>query len=116
MKIIYRLLSGVMVAGFLCLSSATYAQQAKSPVVTGKDRLAQFEKYTAMKSASSFKDLKWQFLGPTNISGRCTDIAVMEPRGKYYTMYVATASGGVWKTVNDGVTWEPIFDQQVAHH
>ncbi len=114
MNIPYRLLTGLFVAGFLSVSISTFAQQAKSPVVSGKDRLAQFDKYTAMKSASSFKDLKWQFLGPTNISGRCTDVAVMEPRGKFYTMYVATASGGVWKTMNEGVTWEPIFDQQVS--
>lgn len=110
----YRLLTGILVAGLLAFSPAIHAQQAKSPVLTGKDRLAQFEKYSAMKTASTFKDLKWQFLGPTNISGRCTDVAVVEPRGKNYTMYVATASGGVWKTVNDGVTWEPVFDQQVS--
>ncbi|MFA5814866.1 MAG: hypothetical protein WC865_04530 [Bacteroidales bacterium] len=95
-------------------ASMTYSQQAKSPILTGKERLAQFDKYQAMKSASAFKDLIWQFLGPTNISGRCTDVAVVEPRGKSYTMYVATASGGVWKTENEGVTWAPVFDQQVS--
>ncbi|MCX6226424.1 MAG: hypothetical protein NTV01_17025 [Bacteroidia bacterium] len=114
MKKINRLVTGLMVAGILTLAPMTYAQQAKSPILTGKERLVQFDKYLAMKSASTYKDLKWQFLGPTNISGRCTDFAVVEPRGKSYTMYVATASGGVWKTVNEGVTWEPVFDQQVS--
>ena len=47
-----------------------------------------------MKQASPFKDLTWQFLGPTNISGRVTDVAVVTPRGKSYTIYVATATGG----------------------
>ena len=60
-----------------------------------------------MKKASPFKDLKWQFLGPTNISGRVTDVAVVTPRGKSYTIYVATATGGLWKTENEGVTWSP---------
>jgi photosystem II stability/assembly factor-like uncharacterized protein len=64
-----------------------------------------------MKNNSKFKDLKWQFLGPTNVSGRITDIAVVAPKGKNYTMYVAAASGGVWKTENEGVTWSPIFEQ-----
>jgi len=109
-----RLLTGFMAAGLLTLAPMTHAQQAKSPLLTGKERLAQFEKYQAMKSVSAYKEMKWQFLGPTNISGRCTDVAVVEPRGKSYTMYVATASGGVWKTINEGVTWEPVFDQQVS--
>jgi photosystem II stability/assembly factor-like uncharacterized protein len=64
-----------------------------------------------MKLASPFKDLKWQFLGPKNVSGRCTDIAVVAPKGKNYTIYVATASGGLWKTDNEATTWEPVFDQ-----
>ena len=114
MNRINRFTKGLLVAGMIILAPATFAQQAKSPVLTGKDRLAQFEKYQEMKTASSFKDLKWQFVGPTNISGRCTDVAVVEPRGKSYTMYVATASGGVWKTDNEGVTWTPVFDQQVS--
>ena len=46
-------------------------------------------------------------LGPTNVSGRSTDVAVVTPKGKSYTIYVATASGGVWKTENEGLTWEP---------
>jgi photosystem II stability/assembly factor-like uncharacterized protein len=98
----------------LLLSSTAFAQQAKSPVLTGKERLDRFAKYQSMKAESSFRDLKWQFVGPTNISGRCTDIAVVEPRGESYTMYVASASGGVWKTENEGTTWDPVFDQQVS--
>jgi photosystem II stability/assembly factor-like uncharacterized protein len=49
-------------------------------------------------------------LGPANMSGRITDVAVVESRPT--TMYVASASGGVWKTVNNGITWTPIFDNQ----
>jgi photosystem II stability/assembly factor-like uncharacterized protein len=63
-----------------------------------------------MQENSSFKDLKWQHVGPTNISGRCIDVDVVVPKGGSYTIYVATASGGLWKTVNEGTTWEPIFE------
>lgn len=114
MNKINRFVTWSMAAGLLSLAPAAYSQQAKSPILTGEERLAQFDKYKALKSSSPFKDLNWQFLGPTNISGRCTDVAVVEPHGKSYTMYVATASGGVWKTVNEGVTWDPVFDQQVS--
>ncbi len=104
----------LLAMGWLVMIPALHAQQAKSPVLDGKARLAAFQKFTEMQSASSFKDQKWQFLGPNNISGRCTDVAVVEPKGKSYVMYVATASGGVWKTENEGETWVPVFDQQAS--
>ncbi|MEA3421804.1 MAG: hypothetical protein U9Q97_09055, partial [Acidobacteriota bacterium] len=74
-------------------------------------RMEWFAQHVDMKKSSKFKDLKWQFIGPTNVSGRCTDIAVITPKGENYTIYVGAASGGVWKTENEGTTWEPIFDQ-----
>jgi photosystem II stability/assembly factor-like uncharacterized protein len=105
----------------LCLLSMTLlafpvqAKKAKTPErIISTDpalRLQWFEKQLEMKKNSPYKDLKWQFLGPKNVSGRCTDIAVVRPKGKNYTIYVGTASGGLWKTDNEGTTWEPIFDQ-----
>ncbi|MCX6565951.1 MAG: hypothetical protein NTW38_05940 [Candidatus Aminicenantes bacterium] len=99
----------------LALAVLIFPQQAKKPVrITTTDpavRLQAYEKHVEMKAASKFKDLKWQFLGPKNQSGRCTDVAVASPKGKTYTMYVATASGGAWKTTNEGTTWVPVFDQ-----
>ncbi len=70
-----------------------------------------YEAHVAMAEASPFKNLPWQFVGPTNISGRMTDIAVVTPKGESYTIFVAGASGGVWRTRNEGVTWEPVFEQ-----
>jgi photosystem II stability/assembly factor-like uncharacterized protein len=58
--------------------------------------------------------MKWQFLGPVNVSGRCTAVAVVAPKGKNYTIYAATASGGLWRTMNEGTTWEPLFDNAPA--
>ncbi len=57
-----------------------------------------------------YKNLKWRLLGPAHMSGRITDIAVS--KFDKYTIYCATATGGIWKTVNNGITWEPIFDRQ----
>ena len=80
--------------------------QATDPAI----RLQGFAAYREMLKSSPFSSLNWSHIGPTNVSGRSTDIAVLGPRGKSYTIYVATASGGVWKTVNEGTTWEPVFD------
>lgn len=81
---------------------------------SAEDRLAWYKKHTEMKESSPHKNLKWQFLGPTNISGRVTDVAVTTPRSNTYSIYAATASGGVWKTENEGTTWKPVFEHGVS--
>ena len=60
--------------------------------------------------ASPLASLPFRALGPAVTSGRVGDIAV-DPR-KHDTWYVAVACGGLWKTVNGGTTWAPIFDKQ----
>ncbi len=86
--------------------------QTKSPVESGKEKLLMYQSHEEMRESSSFKELHWQFIGPTNISGRCTDVEAVGPKGKNYTIWVATASGGVWKSINEGVTFEPVFEHQ----
>ena len=63
--------------------------------------------------SSTFSGLRFRAIGPAFISGRVTDIAINPTNRKEY--YVAVASGGVWKTVNSGTTWEPIFDDQASY-
>ncbi|MBN2173702.1 MAG: hypothetical protein JW731_06205, partial [Bacteroidales bacterium] len=79
-----------------------------------KDRLVWYNKHVKMTDESMFKNLQWQFVGPTNISGRMTDVEVVTPKGKNYTVYVGCASGGVWKTQNEGITWEPVFEHAMS--
>ncbi len=52
----------------------------------------------------------WQFSGPLNIGGRITDIEIPSSQSDVY--YVGAASGGIFKTVNGGADWTPIFDDQ----
>jgi photosystem II stability/assembly factor-like uncharacterized protein len=51
----------------------------------------------------------WRWVGPVNFSGRITEFAV--PRGQTTTYYVLAASGGLWKTVDAGTHFEPIFEK-----
>ena len=62
---------------------------------------------------STFEGLKLRNIGPAFMSGRIADIAI-HPENEN-TWYVAVGSGGVWKTVNSGTTWTPIFDKQVSY-
>ncbi|NNE03397.1 MAG: glycosyl hydrolase, partial [Eudoraea sp.] len=57
--------------------------------------------------------LKWRNVGPALTSGRISDFAFNPDNPFEY--YVAVSSGGVWKTVNSGVTYEPIFDSEGSY-
>jgi photosystem II stability/assembly factor-like uncharacterized protein len=74
-------------------------------------RVEGFELYGKMLQTSKFKDLKWQWIGPKNVSGRMTAVAVVAPKGRNYALYAGSASGGLWKTENEGTTWAPVFDK-----
>jgi len=61
----------------------------------------------------SLSGLKFRSIGPAVTSGRIADVAVDPNNRSIY--YVATASGGVWKTVNAGTIYEPLFDTQGSY-
>src|SRR5690606_4410803 len=54
--------------------------------------------------------LELRELGPAVMGGRVSDIAV-DPTNPT-TYYIGFASGGLWKTDNQGMTWTPLFDDQ----
>lgn len=68
-----------------------------------------YDAYQAMRRSSPYRAIPWQYLGPTNISGRATDIAVAD-RGGSRRIYVGYATSGVWKSDDNGATWQSIFD------
>jgi len=59
--------------------------------------------------SSQLSGLKFRNIGPALTSGRVADIAVNP--NNYNEYYLAIASGGVWKTTNHGVSYQPIFDK-----
>ena len=81
-------------------------------VLTPAELSAQDKPDTLLK-ASTFSGLKFRNIGPALTSGRIADIAI-HPKNQN-VMYVAVGSGGVWKTVNAGTTWTPIFDHQASY-
>lgn len=54
--------------------------------------------------------LEWRSIGPAIFAGRVTDVEGVP--GNPRIVYVASASGGLWKTINGGITWQPIFERQ----
>jgi photosystem II stability/assembly factor-like uncharacterized protein len=74
---------------------------------------AQPPKSDGERTTSPFKGLELRNIGPAFMSGRIADIAI-HPADQS-TWYVAAGSGGVWKTVNSGTTWKPIFEDQGSY-
>jgi photosystem II stability/assembly factor-like uncharacterized protein len=59
---------------------------------------------------AQFQNLRFRSIGPAVMGGRIHDIEAL-PRNPA-VVYVASASGGLWKSINKGTTWTPIFDDQ----
>jgi photosystem II stability/assembly factor-like uncharacterized protein len=64
-------------------------------------------------SSGTFSGMKLRNIGPSFVSGRVVDFAV-NPRDKA-EYYVAAASGGVWKTSNNGISWTPVFEAEGSY-
>ena len=75
---------------------ATMAQEKKDPFKAG-----------------TFRGMKFRSIGPALTSGRISDFAINPENHSEY--YVATSSGGVWKTRNAGTSYTPIFDNQASY-
>ena len=62
----------------------------------------------AAAAADPFAGLVFRNIGPATMGGRVDDLAVLESNPAVF--YVGTATGGLWKTVNNGTTWDVVFD------
>jgi photosystem II stability/assembly factor-like uncharacterized protein len=93
-----------MVFALAALSSASQFSHS-SQALTSNQRQA-----AAALSEDTLRSLVWRSVGPAHPSGRITDVAV--PAREKLTVYCATATGGLWKSVNNGTTWAPIFDRE----
>ncbi|MFY0592336.1 VPS10 domain-containing protein [Roseivirga sp.] len=60
--------------------------------------------------AQVVESIKFREIGPTRQGGRYVDFAVVDKSPK--VIYAATASGGLWKTVNNGQSWKSLFDNE----
>ena len=85
----------IMAAGILCVTAAFVTPAGPGEQSSPMDKL---------------KNLEFREIGPAVMGGRIDDFAVVESNPNI--VYAGTASGGVWKTTNNGTTWEPVFDKE----
>ncbi len=93
----------------LVVGAAGTAYGQSNPFDSGSGKASAPARPASEGPLASFLDaLQPRQLGPTNMGGRIMDFAVYEKRPELF--YVATASGGIWKTENAGTTMSCVFD------
>lgn len=75
-------------------------------------RFEGYQQKLKLLELSPFKNIQFENIGPTIMSGRAVDIDVSPLDPTHF--YVAYASGGLWKTTNNGISFTPIFDNQIT--
>lgn len=105
-----RILVGfLLAASFLAVDADARRPRPAGP--TDLDaRLAAWDFHRQLDEQSLFRGLPWRSVGPIAMGGRLVDIEVHPVRP--YTFYVAYASGGLWRTENNGLSFEALFDEQ----
>ena len=109
-------LSAVLIAALLWVapSHAQDAPTMDAPVsATPADaRMDGYQQRQALLDRSLVKNVPLNNIGPTVMSGRVVDVDVNPDDPTHF--YVAYASGGLWKTTNNGRSFTPLFDEQAS--
>ena len=97
---------------FLCLPVFLFAQQTRPPFTPATERIQSQQQKTPLLENSLVANVPFRSIGPSVFSGRVADVDVWEQDPTHF--YVAYASGGLWKTVNNGQSFTPLFDNEMA--
>ena len=95
----------LLLGAALIVAGNSHALDSRDP---GDPRWQAWQQHRSLQQSSLLQGLTWRALGPTVQGGRVLDIESVP--GQPYGFYVAYASGGVWKTSNNGVGFEPLSD------
>ena len=107
-----KLLSAFILLSVTLAAANAHARPQPEAAADFAEKQAAWQKHEALVESSPYAGLKWRNVGPVVQGGRLVDMEVVP--GQPYTFYAAYASGGLWKTTNNGHTFEPLFDDQVT--
>ena len=102
-----RALALAVVCTAVLLPTPTAAQ-----ATTAAERATAWAAHQSLATDSWYRGLAWRPVGPVKIGARIEAIAI--PPGNTGTIYAGVGSGNLWKTVNNGLTWTPIFEHESA--
>ena len=98
--VVHRITAAVLLAAGLTTTTLAQVTKPKPAPTAAAD--------SSTPRGGPFDRLHFRSIGPASMSGRIDDIAVSERDTRIF--YIASATGGLWKTVNNGVTLKPVFD------
>ena len=96
----------------LLLNSFFLTTFAQIKPTNAKERLSSLQKRKSEAKNSLLKNIAFRNIGPTQMNGRVVDIEVNPNDPTEF--YAAYASGGLWHTTNNGLSFDPIFEQEDA--
>ena len=102
--------NSILISFFLCSICFSFLYSGEYKGTT--PALQSFTAHMQLKSESIFKHLRWRCGGPQFQGGRISSIAG-HPQNPFI-IYVSAGSGNLWKTINNGTTWEPVFEQEAS--
>ncbi|MFQ6038325.1 MAG: hypothetical protein ACE5LV_06885, partial [Candidatus Aminicenantales bacterium] len=94
-----------------CLLAGSAGLARPFTFTTAAERWRSWEKHVQMARQSPFRGLHWVALGPKKQGGRLETIDAVPGTN---TIYVGFGAGNIWKTVNGGLTWFPIFEHEAT--
>jgi len=112
MKKIDTLCRGILVLAVLLFAAGPLGAQERGQAPSRGPEQGEAARPESSLPESWVKSLPWRCIGPANMGGRITALAVFEKDPAIY--WVATASGGLLKTTNHGTTFEHQFDHEAT--
>ena len=96
------------------VTSVKISLSQENPVnfTPAEERMQSFNSKKQMQESSLLKNIEFENIGPTVMSGRVVDVEVSPADPTIF--YVAYASGGLWKTMNNGMSFTPLFDNEAV--
>ena len=108
-----RIVLPVMLLGTIAIGTWAAKPEKARPYQPPAEEKGKEEEEKGPWSSKTFSGLELRSIGPAFMSGRVMDFAVDPKDPAHY--FVAAASGGVWKTVNAGTTWTPVFEKEGSY-
>jgi len=106
------MLKWISLAGLCLLSLTVFAQSAQPPFTPADARIKSHDQRKTLETNSIVNTVPFRSAGPSVHSGRVVDLDVSPDDPSHF--YVAYASGGLWKTENNGTSFKPLFDQEMV--
>ncbi len=96
----------------LCFPVFLFAQLTRPPFTPATERIQSQQQKTPLFENSLVTNVPFRSIGPSVFSGRVADVDVRSDDPTHF--YVAYASGGLWKTENNGQSFTPLFDDEMV--